>query len=385
MERWNPQIFRTQAQAADVPPELVAHMATVGKRITSCHREIQPVFTLKHLAVLSGVDYGFLRHTVGRNTDTYTEFQIRKRPSANGQTPYRNICVPSPALMKVQRWISRNILSQVPAHPCSVAFSTGDSLFNAVAPHCPSKWLVKLDIRHFFESIDEISVYNVFHQLGFEPLIAFEMTRLCTYVGSNPLHGQDRWFDSLLLPKPSITLYQYPDQGHLPQGAPTSPMLANLVCRMLDDRLSALADEHSVRYTRYADDMTFSTGDVNFGRKKAGALIRLVYQQLYRRDLSPNTAKTTVVPPGARKLVLGLSVEETVPRLTRQFKDLLRQHIHYLLRDEVGPTKHAAARKFASTTGLRHHLEGLLAFAAQIEPAWAATQRSRFHAVSWPY
>lgn len=385
MERWNPQIFRTQAQAAGVSSELVAHMVTVGKRITSCHREIQPVFTLKHLAVLSDVDYGFLRHTVGRHTDAYTEFQIRKRPSADRKTSYRTICVPSPALMKVQRWIARNILSHVPAHPCSVAFSTGDNLFNAVAPHCPSKWLVKLDIRHFFESIDEISVYNVFHQLGFEPLIAFEMARLCTYAGSNPLRGEDPWLDSFLLPEHTITLYQYPKQGHLPQGAPTSPMLANLACRMLDDRLSALAEEHSVRYTRYADDMTFSTDEINFGRKKAGMLIRLVYQQLDRQTLNPNTAKTTVVPPGARKLVLGLSVEETTPRLTRQFKDLLRQHIHYLLREDVGPTKHAVARKFASTTGLRHHLEGLLAFAAQIEPMWAATQRSHFHAVSWPY
>ncbi|WP_406567290.1 reverse transcriptase family protein [Halomonas qaidamensis] len=335
--------------------------------------------------MLSGVDYGFLRHTVGRNTGAYTEFQIRKRPSANGQTSYRTICVPSPALMKVQRWVARNILSHVPAHPCSVAFSTGDSLYNAVAPHCPSKWLVKLDIRNFFESIDEISVYKVFHQLGFEPLIAFEMARLCTYVGTNPLNSQDRWEDSHLLPEFIIKLYQYPGQGHLPQGAPTSPMLANLVCRALDDRLSSLADEHSVRYTRYADDMTFSTSDVDFGREKAGTLIRLVYHQLNRQALNPNTAKTTVVPPGARKLVLGLSAEENVPRLTRQFKDLLRQHIHYLLRNDVGPTKHAAAREFASTAGLRHHLGGLLAFAAQIEPKWAATQRSRFNAVPWPY
>jgi len=382
MERWNPQLFRNQA--AGVPPELVAHMVAVGKRITSCHRDVQPVFTLKHLAVLSGVDYGFLRHTVGRRTDAYTEFRIRKHPSAHGQNRYRTICVPSPALMKVQRWIARNILSHVPAHPCSVAFSAGDSLFKAVAPHCPSKWLVKLDIRNFFESIEETSVYNVFHQLGFEPLIAFEMTRLCTYVGSEPSHGPNHRAEGLFLPERIITLYQHPAQGYLPQGAPTSPMLANLVCRTLDDRLSALADEHSVRYTRYADDMTFSTDKVDFGRERAGVLIKLVYQQLTRQALSPNTAKTTVVPPGARKLVLGLSVEEDAPRLTRQFKDLLRQHIHYLLRDDVGPTKHAAARKFASTTGLRHHLEGLLAFAAQIEPSWAATQRSRFNTVSWP-
>lgn len=385
MARWNPQIFRTQAQTAGVSPELVAHMIAVGRRITSCYRDVQPVFTLKHLAVLSDVDYGFLRHTVGRHSDAYTEFRVKKRSTAEGKNRYRTICVPSPALMKVQRWIAQNILAHVSVHPCSVAFSTGDTLFNAVAPHCPSKWLVKLDIRNFFESIDEIPVYNVFHQLGFEPLIAFEMARLCTYVSPNTLRVQDQWLDDFVLPKYIIDKYRHPRLGHLPQGAPTSPMLANLACRELDDQLSLLADEHSVRYTRYADDMTFSTIDVGFGRKKAGELIRLVYQQLDQRALNPNTAKTTVVSPGARKLVLGLSVEENTPRLTRQFKDLLRQHIYYLLHDDVGPIKHAAARNFTSTTGLRHHLEGLLAFAAQIEPTWAFNQRSRFNSVSWPY
>lgn len=383
MERWNPQLIRNQA--AGVPPELVAHMVAVGRRITYSHRDIQPVFTLKHLSVLSDIDYGFLRHTVGRRTDAYTEFRIRKRPSADGQDRYRTICVPSPALMKVQRWIARNILAHVPAHPCSVAFSAGDNLYKAVAPHCPSKWLVKLDIRNFFESIEEPSVYRVFHQLGFEPLIAFEMTRLCTYIGPNPSHERNQCEDPSFLPERIIEQYQHPKQGYLPQGAPTSPMLANLTCQTLDERLSVLADEHSVRYTRYADDMTFSTNDVGFGRERAGALIQLVYRQLARQALSPNTAKTTVVSPGARKLVLGLGVEEAAPRLTRQFKDLLRQHIHFLLRDDVGPGKHAAARQFASTTGLRHHLEGLLAFAAQIEPVWAATQRGRLQAVSWPY
>ena len=140
-----------------------------------------------------------------------------------------------------------------------------------------------------------------------------------------------------------------------------------------------------MRYTRYADDLTLSSNEANFDRQVATQIIQQVYQRLARQGLRPNTAKTTVVPTGARKVVLGLSVEEPVPRLTRQFKNLLRQHIHYLLRDDVGPVKHATARGFASTTGLRHHLEGLLAFAAQIEPSWAAAQRNRMQAINWPF
>jgi RNA-directed DNA polymerase len=382
MERWNPQLFRNRASG--LAPEVLDHMIAVGKRITAYHRDVQPVFTLKHLAVLSGVDYGFLRNTVARRTKAYAEFKIRKRPGPDGQVLYRSICVPSPALMKAQRWISKNILAHVPAHSSSVAFSPRDSLYNAVAPHCPAKWLVKLDIRHFFESILEASVYQVFTCLGYEPLIAFELSRLCTHAVAESAHGAHQAMASDLAGEHIIAAYQFPLQGHLPQGAPTSPMLANLVCQRLDERLSIIAEQHSMRYTRYADDMTFSSGDVAFGRPRAQKLIQLVYEQLARQELSPNKSKTNIVSPGARKLVLGLSVEEDVPRLTRHFKDLLRQHIHYLSLETVGPVRHAAVREFASTTGLRNHLEGLLGFATQIEPAWAAVQRKRLQSVDWP-
>lgn len=97
----------------------------------------------------------------------------------------------------------------------------------------------------------------------------------------------------------------------------------------------------------------------------------------------PNSAKTAMVPPSACKIVLGLSVEEETPRLTRHFKDLLRQHIHYLLHPEAGPIKHATAREFTSVIGLMHHVGWLLSYAAQIEPDWTAKQRIRFLEVDW--
>lgn len=365
-------------------PELLAYLVTAGKRITHAHRDVQPVFTLRHLAALSGVDYGFLRQTVARRTEAYAEFRIKKRVVEHLLPQYRTICAPSPSLMKVQRWITQNILANVPAHDCSVAFSKGDSLYKAVEPHCPAKWLVKLDIQSFFESISEATVYRLFSSLGFESLIAFEMARLCTRDQHDAKNKKEQWENHSFGPPYVIGQYMHSVQGHLPQGAPTSPMLANLVCRGLDDRLAAIAEEQDLRYTRYADDMTFSSSDPDFGREMAKVLVRRVYRELARQGLSPNTAKTTVVPPSARKIVLGLSVEEETPRLARHFKDLLRQHIHYLTHPEVGPLKHAAVRKFASLAGLRHHVGGLLAYAAQIEPEWAAKQRMRFLDVDWP-
>lgn len=365
-------------------PDLLAHLVKVGRRITRDHRDVQPVFTLRHLAALSEVDYGFLRQTVARRTEAYTEFRIRKRVAKQLPPQYRTICAPSPSLMKVQRWITQNILSHVPAHNCSVAFSKGDSLYKAVEPHCQAKWLVKIDVQSFFESISESTVYRLFDSLGFEPLVSFEMARLCTRDRNDAQHKKEQWIDYGLDSLYVIKQYTHSVQGHLAQGAPTSPMLANLVCRKLDERLVAIAEQQKLNYTRYADDITFSSSDPNFEREAAKALIQLVYHELSRQGLRPNTAKTTVVPPSARKIVLGLSVEEEVPRLTRHFKDMLRQHIHYLTHPEVGPIKHATARKFASVVGLRHHVGGLLSYATQIEPDWAAKQRMRFLDVDWP-
>lgn len=356
----------------------------VGNRIVELNREVQPVFTLKHLSVLSGVGYGFLRQTVARRTESYTAFRIQKRPTPDGERRYRTICVPTPALMKVQRWIAQNILKHVPAHDASVAFSKDDTLYKAVEPHCSAKWLVKLDIRKFFESISEASVYLVFRSLGFEPLISFELARLCTRVVDAPMYRSDAWLNAHWNDEYVIEQYRQVWQGHLPQGAPTSPMLANLVCRKLDERLASISESFSVQYTRYADDMTFSSVDRSFDRARAMKLIGKAYEQLSLQGLGPNKTKTSVTPPGGRKVVLGLLVEEEKPRLTREFKAMLRQHFYYMLREDVGVVRHASSRGFISITGLRNHLQGLLGFAAQIEPEYAARQREKFSRVSWP-
>ena len=103
-----------------------------------------------------------------------------------------------------------------------------------------------------------------------------------------------------------------------------------------------------------------------------------------RFGLSPNATKAVVATPGSRKVVLGLIVDGAEPRLPREFKDNLRRHLHYLARADVGPVAHARARGFASTIGLRNHLFGLLAFAKQIEPDYAAECRRALDGVAWP-
>ena len=142
MNRWSPR--RYESNAANVDPVVLTNALAIGRRIISRNRDVQPVFTLKHLAILADVDYGLLRQFVTRSAKPYETFRIRKRPGPDGKQRTRRICVPTPNLMKVQRWIAKNILGQATPHCASVAFAPDSKLYKAAEPHCGARWLVKL-------------------------------------------------------------------------------------------------------------------------------------------------------------------------------------------------------------------------------------------------
>jgi hypothetical protein len=172
--------------------------------------------------------------------------------------------------------------------------------------------------------------------------------------------------------------------GHLPQGAPTSPMLANLAVYAFDEMVSTIADRYGLIYTRYADDLALSTRDPAFGRALASRTIGEVHAAMGRFGLSPNVTKTRVSSPGSRKVLLGLLVDGPKPRLSREFKARLRQHLYYLRHPDVGPAVHARKRGFTAIVGLRHHVQGLIAYARQIEPEYGEQRSREFAEISWP-
>jgi len=161
-------------------------------------------------------------------------------------------------------------------------------------------------------------------------------------------------------------------------------MLANLVMQDADVALTKIAHAHGLTYTRYADDLTFSTRRKDFNRVEAEDVVKHVYRILGRFGLVPNFAKTQVVPPRARKVVLGLLVDLNEPRLTREFKSKMRQHLYYLECPDVGPLKHAERRGFSAVAGMKNHLFGLAAYASQVEPTYGASLVRRLSAVPWP-
>ena len=167
----------------------------------------------------------------------YREFTIAKRSGA-----LRHILAPSPELKAVQRRIVRRLLGRLKSHPAAHGFERGRSIVTHARGHVGNSVVLCLDIRNFFESTSAKRINQYFRRLGWDKDAAGLLERLCTH------------------------------EGALPQGAPTSPRLSNLVNYRLDARLSALVGrQRSVavpigalaNYSRYADDLTFSFSPAN--------------------------------------------------------------------------------------------------------------------------
>lgn len=376
MELWSPANYQQQGIKKGYEATLLRTALDQAHAVQS--KGFPAILSLRHLADSVRVSYSFLREVVGRRTDPYRSFPIRKRTGG-----YRVICVPAFSLLRVQRWLQKYILQKMPTHPSSHAYARGCSPLRCAAMHAGCRWLVKIDIRRFFESINEIRVYRVFRECGYESLVAFELARLSTRLPDRDhLPTGSRW----LIHSPEtykIRSYRSTHLGHLPQGAPTSPMLANLVMRRFDALAEGIAREYELAYTRYSDDLTFSTSNSEFRRETAKELIGRTYGLLRSFDLQPKTSKTNVVPPGARRVVLGLTVNGDRPRLTREMRRKLECHVYFVAK--LGYAIHARERGFDSALGCFHYLQGLIAYASQVDPAFGKTLQDSLSRVPPPF
>jgi RNA-directed DNA polymerase len=383
MEYWLPQRYRNAGIEAGEDLDAIENAILTANQIRAVNKDAPLLFSLNHLAVRCGVPYKFLRAVVERHEiQFYRTFRIRKRP-LEGQVRYRLIAAPVPFLMRVQRWLAQEVLVNGHPHNASTAYARKSSPLKAAALHCKARWLIKVDVMNFFESVTEVSAYRVFRRLGYQPLLSFEMARLTTRVKSSLRRLPSEYWRTEAGRWSKIENYQFWRKGSLPQGAPTSPMLANLASVQLDELLTEVADRYGLVYSRYADDMCFSTAG-EFSRRRCGELIKDVYSRLRRFGLAPQTMKTVVAPPGAKKVVLGLLVNGDKPCLTREFKARLRQHFHFLQREDIGPARHAARRGFSSVIGLRHHIEGLVEYAFSVDSVYGARCRRALSHVAWP-
>lgn len=263
----------------------------------------------------------------------YRPVTVKKK---NGQP--RQLYAPNAVLQAYQSCILRHILNKLPASVYATAYLPGRTLVQNASPHVGKRYLLKLDITDFFGSIRFDQVYSAaFSTIYFPRQIGAMLTALCCR------------------------------EDVLPQGAPTSPALSNLVMRGFDNHIGDWCKACGIAYTRYCDDMTFSWDRPLF------VVYQKVRSMLQEMGFELNEKKTRFVTNANRQCVTGLTVNEKV-RVSSDYKRALRQEVYYALK--FGPAESLMRTNKKGFLGggepqadrYLHHLIGKVHFVLQIEP-----------------
>lgn len=229
----------------------------------------------------------------GCQTQYHEHFIPKKR---GGQ---RRLLIPAPDLKSIQRRILRRLLARLRAHPAAHGFEKSRSIVTNACPHVGRRVVIKLDIVDFFPSTTAVRVEAYFRRIGWNAEAAKLLTRLCTH------------------------------ENGLPQGAPTSPRLSNLVNLVFDSRLDRLVARRKGAYTRYADDLTISfpkdyprraRGVIQFARRLAQAFGYRIHTR----------GKLRILRPYQQQRVTGLVVNSkvTLPRKVRRKLRAVAHRLH---------------------------------------------------------
>lgn len=313
------------------------------------HLDIPQLETLTALSdwlMLTPEQLDYYSDPTGRHEEhgdmAVNHYHYHRRPKKSGGQ--RLIEAPKPRLKSLQNVILNAILYQIPAHPNAYGFIQGRSCIAGAARHVGEDIVLGFDLRNFFQSIQAKRVHGIFRALGYPPNVASALIGLCTVTTPARVRNQMPYAQRQAL-----------RIAHLPQGAPTSPTLANLAAYRLDCRLTGLAQSLGATYTRYADDLTFS-GD----RYIKDALLNAVPTIVADAGFALNPAKTRAMPSTTRQVVTGIVVNAKT-NVDRRDYDRLKATIH--------------AGLWQNDPAVLATLEGQIGWVAQLNPAKGARLR----------
>lgn len=283
-----------------------------------------PIITSpSHLSMLIGIDHKYVCSMAYSSENFYRHFVIKK---ANGKK--RGIYEPLPDLKFVQHWILKNILEKCPVSDYAKAFIKGRTLKHNARFHRAQPVVVTMDIKDFFPTIRIFDVFSIYKEMGYRDNVAWFLAHLCCH------------------------------KKILPQGAPTSPYLSNIRLLKLDEAIVEYTSENKIRYTRYADDLTFS-GDLN-----PHQVIPKISQLVYAEGFQINSQKTRVAYQNARQEVTGIVVNSHM-QVSKEQRKSIRQQIYYITKyglnshlEHIGETRQHYI----------NHLMGQINFALFVNP-----------------
>lgn len=277
----------------------------------------------------------------------------------------RLLAAPKPRLKEIQRRLLRHVLAPIPTHPSAHGCIAGRSVRTALAPHVGAHTIIRADLEAFFPTVPASRVWGLLRTAGLPEAVAYTVTGLATTVvprqviAALPPAERERW-RRLTWP-------------HLPQGAPTSPALANLITFPLDRRLTGLAARFGAEYTRYVDDLTFSGGPSL--RTARSRFLAKVAEIVHSEGFRLNDRKTVVLGSSGRQALLGAVVNDH-PTLSRPERDALRALLHNC-------AVHGWRGQARGIANFPEHVHGRIAWVAGLDPEFGAKLRAAYQRVDW--
>jgi RNA-directed DNA polymerase len=267
--------------------------------------------------------------------------------------------VPKAQLKAIQRRILHEILDRIPPHEAAHGFRAKRSIVSYVQPHVGRRIVLHFDLRDFFTSVSAARVRAIFRTAGHPGEVAHLLAGLCT----------TRTPEEVGPPGPRWRL------RHLPQGAPTSPALANLAAYRLDLRLQALAQALGANYTRYADDLAFSGAQrLERAAKRIQVLVAVIAAE---EGFELHFRKSRFMRQAVRQQLAGVVVN-VHPNLRREIYDELKATLHNCVRN--GPV----SENRAGHADFRRHLLGRIAHVKMLHPPRGAKLQALFDRIIWP-
>lgn len=273
--------FRQSGLKPELIEEYIAYIKPLLKN------SVPIIFDFNHLCLLLGRNQAYLASVINSNINHYRQFTIPKRSGG-----IRTISAPYSALLESQKWIYLHILSKIKIHSSAHGFTFKKSIISNSKVHAGQKHFLKIDLKDFFPSITINQVITIFKSLGYTHKVSFYLASICCC------------------------------GDVLPQGAPTSPILSNIVAKTLDNRLMKFSEKLNLRYTRYADDLAFSGDSITVKH------IEYITKIINSCGFTINEKKTMLQQKKHKRVVTGISIAENEIKVPREYKRKLKLEIH---------------------------------------------------------
>lgn len=284
------------------------------------------IYNTSHLSALVGYNKKYLKRASAYTSYFYKQHKIPKKNKS-----IRILNEPLPSLKEIQHWILKNILNKIQISRYTKSYTSGRNIKDHVKYHKGQDFVLTLDIKDFFGNIKYTTINQLFFNLGYSTYVSSLLAKLCCLDDS------------------------------LPQGAPTSPRLSNIILKSFDNDISEYCKINNLRYSRYADDLAFSGNSIE--KEKLTHLIEKKLDSI-SSCLKLNVEKTMLMRKNQRQVISGIIVNDKI-QVPKARRDELRQAIFFI--DKYGLDDHLKHINFNKGNYIKHLL-GIANYIVFINP-----------------